>query len=202
MKKWIILLFGTCLAGCGDSGTLLPGDYVRWIEDGTNGLMVRRQVEGYEFALQYKPIEYIVAKQERTDRLKAAIVKKERAEMEDMQYYTLSIQTTQEKKQFAESKESNPEAQATYFSGPMQEGLKLVDGTDTLPCLLFQYEPTFNLRPFSNFLLAFDLVREEDGTPSNEDKTLIFKDKFLGIGPIYITIKGRNLDHIPSIKLY
>jgi hypothetical protein len=177
--------------GCGE-GFLAPGEYVRWIEDENHGLRVRHVSGGYEFVLQFKPIEYIIAKQEKTDRLNASVMESERAEMKDMQYYTLSIQAEGGQDLLLESSPGNPEEyqkRVEYFSGQMQEDLKLIDGKDTFTCLLFLFEPSFQLRPFSNFLVAFEVAQGEGGAPFRNDKTLIYYDKMLGIEPVSLTIR-------------
>jgi hypothetical protein len=86
-----------------------------------------------------------------------------------------------------------------YFTGIMQQDIFLVEGKDTLPCLLYHFERTYGVDPRSTFLLGFPLAQVKN--EAMVDKTLFFDDRGLGSGPVMISISNENLNTLPSLKL-
>ena len=179
----------------------MPLEYVKWVENPDNGLLVQTEQEGFIFKLQYKPIEYIIAVQERRKRLPEATVTQARKELSGMQYFTFKIRPEKEDQALLDKTKmtvSEFDQRLGYFSFSMQKDLLLVDGQDSLPCLLFHHEPTYGLTGEETFLLGFDLPIE----PSlYSPKELLYKDSFLGTGQVSVTIQEAALTSIPALNL-
>jgi len=79
------------LAGCQDK--VQPATYAKWVENQENGLQQTKTVEDYIFSLQYKPIEYMVALQERTPQLHTTVLQREKQKMEGLQYFNFKLST-------------------------------------------------------------------------------------------------------------
>ena len=77
----------------------------------------------------------------------------------------------------------------------MQNDLKLVSGTDTVPCTLFHYVRNFDLAPYAEFVLAF----KSSGEKTNADKELIFDGTSLGISRCIFLVKNEDISGVPQL---
>lgn len=53
------------LGSCGDQPNLAPANYVKWVRDANNGLYQSKTINEFEFSAQYKPLDFIVAQEEK-----------------------------------------------------------------------------------------------------------------------------------------
>ena len=200
-------LFGGLLAWGFEKKTCTPLEYVDWIEDPANGLLVKKDVGDYNFTILYKPLDYIIIKEKKDDKLKKEDLQTEKSEIEDLQYFTFKIglkANSGDLLKYNLTKVNDYYARVEYFSFAMQNDLKLLDGNDTLNCILHHFERTFGLAPYCNFVLGFKLSENSPGkiVTHFSDKTLIYNDRVLGIGPIKLTVKGNNIKNIPKLITY
>lgn len=182
----------------GDSKkSLEPVEYVKWIENPENGLKVEKPIGDYQFTLLYKPLEYIVLKEAKQLEIKKSELKKGVEEISDFDYFTFQIGTVKNVEdvlKFGVNTNEEFQKRVDYFSFRMQNDLKLVDGKDTLQCSLFHFERTFGIAPYCTFVLGF-----EKGGKELKNKTLIYNDEILGLGPVKLMIQAENLNNIPQL---
>lgn len=201
MLRLSIILFALLrFPGCGGN-EFDPAEYIQWVENSDHGLKVKKSIGSIDFILQYKPIDYVIVKQAGNGKADKNFMDNEKKQMEDMQYYTFSIAVTDVQADILKYKLGKPEEfeeRINYYSSQMQNDLLLIDGKDTLKCLLFHYERNYGLAPFSNFLLAFENIKTAE---RNCDKTLIYDDAMLGSGQVKLTIKAEDIISIPNLKL-
>lgn len=174
---------------------LSPREYVSWIEDKNNGLKVEKKIGEFTYMFQYKPTDYVVAMDLKMDSISKAIFQKKGDEYSGLQYFNFRISTESGgellKKNVADERDYYGRIQ--YFSFDMQNDLKLIDGKDTLKCLLFHFERVFGLAPYATFLLGFPVSQ------NRENKTLFYDDKIFGLGRIYLTVQSKNINKLPSL---
>lgn len=193
----LLLLFSSCW----QYDELSPLEYVKWIENPSNGLVLEKEQNELIFKLQYKPIEYVVASQERKIELPESVFAKAKSQMDGLQYFTLRLRSGNEEQPLLDKDRMTLEEydqRVNYFSFGMQNDLVLFDGQDSLRCLLYHFERAYNLTDENTFLLGFDLPSNQEAINS---KKLIYKDQFLGVGQIELTIDKANLSNIPQINL-
>lgn len=177
--------------------SLDTADYITWIENPDNGLVVNKDMNGLVFSLQYKPYEYEVMLQEKRalqgDEMHAII-----DSISDMQYYTFRIATESgtDVQRYLAHDDQEYYARLEYFSLQMQNDIALIDGNDTLPCLMFHYERTYGIDPRATFVMAFNAKQK-----STDSKTLLFTDRVFGSGPVLLTIESSSLQQIPQLYL-
>lgn len=174
---------------------LSPRAYVAWVEDKNNGLKVEKTIEEFTYTLQYKPLEYVALMELKKDAVGGLELNKKIEEYDGLQYYTFRISTESRmellKKNLKETNEYYGRIQ--YFSFDMQKDLKLIEGKDTLNCVLFHFERVYGLAPYATFVLGFPLT---DGI---NDKTLFYDEQVFGSGKIYLTIQSKNCKKTPSV---
>ncbi len=180
------------LASCQDK--VQPATYAKWVENQENGLRQTQIVEDYIFSLQYKPIEYMVALQERTPKLQTNVLKREKEKMEGLQYFNFKLSTLSGNPALSNEK-IDFEDKNRYLTSGMQKDLFLLEGTDTLQCRMFHFEGANGILPYDNCVLAFD--KNED---NNKDRTFLYRADKLGLEWIKMTIKAEDIQRIPQLK--
>ena len=190
----ILILFS---ASC--SHTLKPVEYVHYVEDVKNGLHPIQEKQPYVFSLQYKPLDYVALEELRQAEVSSEELKKEIKSFGAMQYFTFRISTTDSTKDALKvNKASDKESteRQNYFDFYIQRDLKLIEGSDTLPCRLCHCVRGNGLTPYNDFVLAFDHPKKV----VNGDLTFIYEDKILKTGTVTFLIAQSSINHIPQLK--
>lgn len=193
----LLLFWG--LYSCGKS-TLVASDYVSWVNDPTNGLLKHKMITPLEVELLYKPIPYIIANEQRTNEINKEAYEARFKKLEGLQYYTLKLSIVgqeQDVTNFQVMDQTQQQDRLAYLSFAMQEDIKLVEGNDTLPCVLYHFERSYDVTAFRTFVLAF----EQRATHKEEDKTLVLDLAYFKTGPIKINYNRSDLSQIPNLKL-
>ena len=200
LKNIGCLLSILLLASCGKD-VLAPKEYANYIRNEKNGLQVSKTIDGFEFSLLYKPVEYIALMQDKDENISKSVLDEKTKPMQGMQYYTFTIKTESGQELMREgiSAENEYYERLDYIVSYMQNDISLIDGKDTLPCALFHYERNYNIAPQNNFVLGFEIPKAEENTVT--DKTLVFNDQILGIGKLMLTINSNAIKNIPQLKL-
>ena len=154
------------------------------------------------FTLQYKPSDYILLKENNLATLDMNKWEKEKKEIEGLIQLNLKIESKDSNKEMLQIGATSVQEyteRIQYFSYDAQKDIFLIDGKDTLPCILYHFERSYNLAPYSNLVLGFKSSKKfgED----QQDKIISFDDQALRQGKINFIIKATNLKNIPSLKL-
>lgn len=191
-----------------NTGNLEPVAYKNWVENPENGLNVSREAGEFQFTLQYKPLDYVALINQRPEQLNRQGFMKNKEEMKELQYYTLRIDSKTGDEMLRSNLSSADEYfyRVEYFSFHLKKDLYLIDGNDSLPCVLSHFERSYALSPNNNFILAFPLSEKEKvmlakGKAYTGEKTLVYDDRYLQTGPVKFTIKKDALSALPQLKI-
>ena len=83
-KRYAVLFLGVVafyIIACKEFPQLLPSDYVRWVKNPENGLVQSKVIKELEFTAHYKPLDFVVAQEERTNTLPKKVLEKRREEL-------------------------------------------------------------------------------------------------------------------------
>ena len=194
----VLLALLVFIYGC-DKIALSPIEVVQWVENPVNGLKVEQRKENFRFQVQYKPLDYIVAMEERKHSLLKATVEARKQELGDhLDYFSFKISpATQGKDVWAYVQQAeNPQVKSDltyYLSYEMKKDFYLLDGKDTLGCSLYQFVNTSGISPDLDFVMAFEKRPEKD-------RLLVYDDKVFGLGPVQLKVKKESINHIPTLK--
>jgi hypothetical protein len=114
---------------------------------------------------------------------------------EHLQYYTLTVGLPESTNDFLENQVSSPEEKQQllyYYSYQFQNDLTLEDGDSKLPCVLFHFERSADIKNSRTFVLAFENLHAD----SREVNLSIQSELF----PQLVTIKISK-NNIPSLKV-
>jgi hypothetical protein len=81
----------------------------------------------------------------------------------------------------------------------MQKDFKLIDGADTLDCVLYHFERVYGLAPYATMVLGFPLSKTR--TSDYKNKTIGYMDKLFGAGNVYMTVEEEDLNNMPSLAI-
>jgi hypothetical protein len=182
------------------SKSLLPSEYVNWVQDEKNGLKKEKNIEDITFFMQYKPVDYVICQEEKNDSIKKELRNKKASELSDMEYYDLKIMITNGEGELLKYGISSPQdynERVKYYAFQMQNDISMVENGDTIPCGLYHFERAYDVSPFSTFLLGFKKSKKEkvDG-----EKTIIFYDKVYDKGIIKFTFNNKEQNNIPKLR--
>lgn len=191
---------GLLLIGCGKESskqTLLPSEYLHWVENPDNGLHQGKDIGNYYLELQYKPPHYIVALEGQSQQLSEKQVASRVVELDGLTYFTFRITSLQgtEMLQTGPVTEEEYQYRSYYFDTQAQRDMYLVSGTDTLNCALYHFERNYGLAPYNNMVLGF-----EKPVTRNTDLQFVFDDPILGLGPVKFTIGREAIEQLPHLK--
>src|ERR1700751_4964497 len=156
-----------------NSEVLFPMAYVSWMQDEKHGLSKKKEIEDITFSIQYKPVNYIICLENKQEQLADSLVKRRANELEGARYFDLSIGLTEGEGEILKYHlTSVPEydSRIKYFAFDMQKDIKLVEGNDTLDCMMFHFERAYDVSPYSKFLLAFPI----SGKNKSSESTIVF----------------------------
>jgi hypothetical protein len=204
IKLSYALLLGIGLSmfvSCNEEKTLSPAKYVEWVKNPSNGLLQSKAINEFEFTAQYKPLNFIVAQEERTNDLSKKVLSSRREELgTDYFYYNFRIKNREGNLSPVGSgahSEQEYQRRLGYFTFDMQKDLYLMYGNDTLPCSLFQFVRNYDIAPYVEFALGF---KKDSKITINQDIIFVFEDRILGIGTTKILFDKQIFKNTPGIK--
>lgn len=203
MSKFILLLVGfslLALVACGP-GTLEPKAYVNWVRNEENGLVKSKTLRNLEFTAQYKPLDYIVAMEEKKERLESDFVQKRKEELgEDLMYFNFRIEAPKGENPMSYQLRNEQERsiRMSYFMGNIQDHLYVLHDSDTLKCIDFMYVRNYELAPYIDFTLGFGAAGKKPEDLG--DVKFVYDDQLYGTGKVNLGFRKREITTIPTLK--
>lgn len=204
VKRNNIILFFLAInfaftVACSKPSTLNAKEYVAWIENPDNGVCITKKINDFEFAILYKPVDYIVAMESKNKNISKDSILKRKNSLKGYQYYTFRIRSFKDNEFFRTGMTSENEyyERLEYFVSNAQNDITLVEGKDTIPCAVYHFERNYGISPYNNIVLSF----EEKDSLNTADKVFIYEDKVLGLGKIAIKIKANELSELPKLNI-
>lgn len=172
---------------CSCSGNMSKDEYSRWIKDYDNGLHVKTTEGDFVYDVQYVPAEW--------KNFQTVSYAGSSADSTDgLQYYMLTIGSTTEGTDlvdFGISSLEEKQRKLYYFSYLFQNDITLIEGDESLPCVLYHFEKDASMRKSRTFVLGF-----ESTAVAAEEVKLNINSPWLGIAPVSIHISKRNIPHL------
>ncbi|NOQ74894.1 MAG: hypothetical protein GQ574_22965 [Crocinitomix sp.] len=177
---------------------LKPSDLIHWVENEENGLVERQEFEHYFFEAKYKPIDYVIAIEGRTDELKQDDYSNLKSELEGLQYVDLNIgPLTTQGNALSAGIQDNEEyfERLDYFVTYANQDIFMVQGQDTLLPKLYHFERNYGLAPKNSLLLGFDQGEKE------QDRAVYIDDQVLSVGRVKFLFKNTDIQSTPTLKI-
>jgi len=169
---------------------------MQWVESRDNPLHITQTEGEYLFDLQYQPAEYVYLQRINARDVSAQWDTAALKDIEGMQYYTLTIGLTDPRLDFLNHQVANPSQKGEklyYFSYTFPQDIYLVDNNRKLPCELFHFERSYDLKPSRTFVLGFENPHKQ-----SEEATLVVQSPWITDKPVSLRINKKD---IPKVKL-
>ena len=198
------MLFTLFLNSCAEKP--IHYSYMGWVESNESGLRKSKTIGNYKYSIQYKPWSYIARQNLRDALYTVEDLKEQIGQMNELQYFTLRIGLQSERGDILESGIADMMAyqeRIGYLNAHLNQDIFLLDGGDTLSCVLHHFERDFGLTPYINITLAFQIHEDEKAAVLKQspyrysDKVFVFDDRVFGTGMVKLTILKEDLVEIP-----
>jgi hypothetical protein len=121
-----------------------PSAYKKFVDNPDNGYIQALQTNTGKINCLYRPLDYAVVSELRSDHISSREFKSVKQELEGMEYFTLSVPYT------------DMQEQPEYYFYQMQSAIKLVQSKDTSDCVLYHAEQGGGINGRQDILLSFD----------------------------------------------
>lgn len=195
LRLMIALVMVAAVSGCGPD-KLSSTEYRKWFSDEENGVSPSRTIGEFEFRVRYISPDYLALQQFRDGNPDSEEFTNERMRFEGVEQYVFRIHRTDETDVLEGEYEEDCAMRLEYFVTYAQDDIHLVRGTDTLSCVQYTYERTYGLSPDLTIVVGF----EADSSQSVAERTFVFNDNVLGVGPVKLTIDKNAFQNIPVLS--
>ncbi len=190
-----LFLFGA-LVLCSCRRSLPPREYVNYVENPSNGLLLSQKSKGVYYTLQFQPTDYVVMLELKSFSIPSETYKIQYDRFKDLEHYVFRIGRRDIDSLVSKSKDTvAKKSLLPYLNFKIQKDIKLIEGTDTVPCAIAQCESNFGMTPYYTIVLGFK-ANEYSG-----DREFLFTNTFLNSGNIKIMVSGSKIKRIPKLKL-
>jgi hypothetical protein len=200
MKRGVLIgmIWAILLTAC-TQGPLAPARYTAWIADPDHGLVTRKLFNDVALELRYRPLPQI-ALQELGDDLDQDGLEKVVRERSGAHYFDLRFHAVHGGEVLAASAASQDDFyhRLYHFTTEVENDLLLVAGTDTIPCALAHFERTYGAVPYNDLVISFI---DDAATTERDDLQFIYDDRVFGLGRVSFTIRRKDIEAIPELKL-
>jgi hypothetical protein len=171
-----------------------PAKLIAFVDDKQNGFVKTKSIGNITYSAILKPIDYMLSQKQ----LQENNMTLSKDDFEDLQYFDLCIKVEDFHQEFIKynlQSAGQYQQRVSYCAFDMQKDIKLVDGKDTLACMLYHYERAFDVAPYGHFILAF----EPDKNKTVTVKTLVFYDRLFNNGTIKFTFPPKIMVKEPTL---
>lgn len=179
--------------------TMDPKQYKRWHESDESHLRQKREMGDFEFTAFYQTNNYLALKEmDKKDTIEKKEFDNKLSEYGSMTYVSYRIENMKQGNDLMKANLSSDNeyyARLEYFSFKMQNDFKLVNGRDTLDCLLYHFERTYSLTPYTTFVLGFPKIE------ANKGFKIIYHDKVFNNGIIVTNFDKNIINNIPKLAI-
>lgn len=180
------------------SQELDPSAYVKWIKNPDNGLVKAKTIDKMIFSVLYKPSEYLLCQEERSNEISTKTYNQKLPDYSDLYYFDLKIEIEGGQGELLKQDASGSEdydKRVKYYSFGLLHDITMVQNGDTIPCAMTHFERAFDITPYACFQIAFPKQKSKEG-----DLTIIFIDKIFGKGILKFFFNKDILSHLPKLK--
>lgn len=196
---WYLLLFVWFAVSCGNKKTLTANEYGSWMKEESNGLTKTKSVSEYTFKVTFDPVEWLIAKEYKNE-LTPPVLDSVKEVYDRTVHITMnagSADATQPLLRANLADETEYFTRLQYYTSTVQQDLYLVEGADTLPCVFYHFEQSFNLTPTNSMVMEF----ERRSNATFDDMWLIYEDHVLNIGILKFHFTKKALNSIPKLVI-
>lgn len=197
---YFIMLMLCLNTACSTKQVLGPKEYLSWIASNDAAINSTKDIGNYTIAIKYLPQDYLTLKEFETpytniDKKKFDETSKKFA---GHHYFLMRITDSKTGQSVLRSNGADYGKYAerlNYFAFNAQNDFKLVDGIDTIDCVLHHFENNYSLSPINDITIVFPKKTIDN------NMVFIWNDPVLGLGTIKFAFDKEDLKTIPTLKI-
>lgn len=195
----ILLLLVILTTGC-KKGALSPEEYMNWLNNPENGLVVTQQSNSFKYSLRYRPyteLGLIEIHEYPTKARLDSIV----PHLGGLEYYLLKIEGAERQPDVLKtnlSGEADYYDRLNYLTFNFQSDIAIVVNQDTSMCTLYHMERDYGVSPYLKILLAFPI---EDTGFVYDRQILIYPRIESSPEIMKFSVKKDDILNIPQLKI-
>lgn len=186
---------------CSNEKQLPPEAYMKHIASLENGLHKVHNTNLFRVEVQYKPLEYQILEKNKGKQPGKAEYQKLKQKYKDGAMFTLRIGLKGKDKDLLKhgiSSKNEYFRRLQYFTYQFEKDIYLKTGGGTLvPCSLYHFERSYDLKSDRHMVLGFDISREK----LQQGFSLEIKPAILNTGKVHIHFKKETIQHIPKLAI-
>lgn len=160
-------------------------------------------MNGVTYSLQYEPVNYCVMLEERSFSIPKETFEAEYNRFKGLEHYIFRIDRASMDTLTNKISDTSKYKKAItdYFDFWLQKDIKLIKGTDTIPCSICQPDANTNISQYYTFSIGFYNGDNRNTASDQADRTFLYNNKILHTGNVLLHIKGKDIKHIPGLKM-
>lgn len=169
---------------------------MEYVTNPENGLNREKSIGNIRLGIQYKPHMFMILQNNRGD-ISDEKYEQDMETFSGLEHFTMKLGVADGTRNIVDYGISDMEGmqeRLEYLSFGMQNDIRMTVGTDTLPCVLYHFERSYDLTPHRNFVLGFE-DRNLEG-----DRIIIWDSPEFGTGPVRIAFGAEDIRAIPQLK--
>ena len=194
MSRLFLLIVVFLIVSC--TNNLDRKDYLKWSKDYSHNIHKKKTVNHIFFDLQYKSSEYMAISENME---KEKIGEQDIRAYDDLQNFELNIGAEDKSKDILEyglENKAQIDKRLYYLSFPIQKDLLLIEGKDTLHCVMYHFLRSYDISKKRTLFISFEKSKGNKGP-----KTFIFNSDEFETGPVKIAFEEKDLNELAKIKL-
>lgn len=200
MKNFLILFCAVCglmFSSCFQKA-LTPREYFNWAKTSESGLKQSHAGKGVVFELQFRPKDLMIANEIKNGVIAESDCARRQSELGNLAYFLLKIESgEQDLLMHNIADEQEYVRRVNYYSLDFQQDIIAVAGTDTIPCVLYQFENAYGITPYINISLAFP--REFMEANRDKDVEIMINDQVFGNGIMKFNYTENAFHDLPEL---
>ena len=197
-KQLYLLLLIVMIWGCGSGNEIPVNAYIAWFGKKDCPVIKKQLQDGYQYELRYLSADCMALKDIPEKELSYSKLKEELKARSGLFYFLLRVTPPEDKKQKFIEEESKS---IRWLSFDSKNDIKVIQGKDTLHCVMNQFEPSMGIMPFQSFNIGIQKPEDFKDKDPITDIKLLFTDKVNSGKQIVFIIKASDFKQIPTYKL-
>ncbi len=196
----LLLIASICLFGSGCSKPLSIEEYLNRVQNSDYAVVTERSTAGMKIIVTYVPAKAIAIMELMGEDIDERQHEQRANELES--YHHLRVRFSPEQKgiDFLKFGSNDPQIshqRLQHLNSFFNTDLTLIDGKDTLPCVLHHFERTYKLTGYGDVSLLFE--KQHKGTVSNLQ--LIYNDQLFQLGELRFNIDSEKIHQLSKLTI-
>ncbi len=181
-------------------------DYLKWLEDTSNGLVIQKEINGFHLKMKYLPTEWLAYQDyKQLKRIGATSRKQDLINLYDSSYVFLFTISNDQDKDIMYYKVQTIEDLKTNvldMNFNLQDYIWIsINGQEIFPTLLHM-EGTSEIKNSKTFYIVFSNSQDTSDLFNISAIDIVFKDVFFNTGITHYKFQKDNLNEIPKIGFW